>query len=138
MKRIRFLILALCVFAVLGMTQGCMQPGIREVKGRNIDIQIEDEKIIVMIKTRCKPETYGGGVRSISVIDTFSNSMIVLNDINNYYIRGDMIIIEIDKTDISEYLIGFNWISVLLIGRPQEIYDYKSDEFIFLAEEKKK
>ena len=49
--------------AVFGLTQSCFtigEIGPKRIKGTNIDVKIEEKKIIIKVQTRYKPETYIG------------------------------------------------------------------------------
>jgi hypothetical protein len=109
-----------------------MEPVLETIEGRNIDIQVENEKIIIMIKTRYEPETYKG-VKRIIVGDTlFSGYLLVLYPIIEHFVHEDMITIEIDRTYFTGRISVINSINVILDRRPLEEYNYNSNEFICL------
>jgi len=105
----------------------------RRVEGRDIELQIDAEKIIVRIQTRFRPESYMG-VHSVIVMgDILPNQLLKLYYSFSYYICGNMFVVEIDKLQITEWLDGFNAIAVSLLGRRFEIYTYRADDFIWLT-----
>ena len=156
MPRKPCLIPILLASAVFLLTPGCFTIGPKRIKGRNVAVQVTEEKIIIKIQTRYKPERYVG--RNVILANTvFPQSIIHLQPANEknmyegmmyhsyfgytipffeYYVREGRFVIEIGKEQIPDWFICFNMVAVIAIGVPQiEEYIYETDAVIWLSEE---
>jgi len=131
--------LVLLAIGAFGLTQGCLlisSAPPRRIEGRIAEVQVEEDRIIVRIRTILAPERYlGSGADWIRVADSlYSGEIVALrrNRVIEYYVYDGMFVVEIDKSLITRSLTGFNEIGILLRGGGRlENYVYESDEFIW-------
>ena len=142
-----FLMILMCSFS------SCFTIRPRTYKNKNIDIQVNEDKIIVKINTRRNPERYL--VNRVDLADNlfswrilnlypFNEEYIVDNRmyhpsfgyemrIFEFYIHEGKFVIEIDKMHIPDDLIGFNIVAVLFQS-PFEDYIYETGQLFYLWE----
>jgi len=149
MKRMQYLFSVLLSLILLGTTQNCVfsRPIPKTIKNSVTSIQIDEEKIIIRIQTRFRPELY-------SVHDIFFGNMLLENnqsyrqcaeyyahDISKHYVENDAFVIEMNTTTVARWCVQFNTVAVILFNgdrerwntRRLERYEYKSDEYILLG-----
>ena len=141
----------LATAAVFLLTPGCFTVGPKTIKGKNIDVRVTAEKIIIKVQTRYKPERYRG--RRVDLGNTlFLSPGLSLEPADEkymyegmmyhpyfgytipffeYYIHEGMFVIEIGKEQIPDDFAGFNIVTVTLIGTHNiEEYIYETDAVI--------
>ena len=152
MIRVQCSMLFFLMFIICSLSS-CFTIRPRTYKNRNIDIQVNEEKIIVKINTRRNPERYL--FNRVDLADNlFSWRTLNLYPFNEenivdsrmyhpsfgyemryfeFYIHEGIYVIEIDKIHIPDDLIGFNSIAILFQS-PFEYYIYETGELFYLWE----
>jgi len=140
--------------AVLGFMQSCETINPKIIKDRIVDVKVEEEKVIIMVRTRYNPKIYR--IRKVALVDKLLTGHTIRElspfkeeysyegvmyhpsfgyeiPFFEYYIHEGMFVIKIDKSHIPDEYVGFNFVSVLFQYK-FEYYYYETDKLINLSE----
>jgi hypothetical protein len=156
-KNLIHLFLTIVVF---GFTQSCLsfligeQMAPKTIKGKNVNVKLEENKIIIKVQTRYNPDKYT--VKDVRLTDNLSSirmASIFLNPIKEeyliegtmyhpffgdrilffeYYISDNNFVIEIDMSQIPDDFTCFNRIDITFDFK-FELYTYETNKLIYLS-----
>jgi len=147
------IIFNLFIVAVFVLTQSCFTVAPKQIRERNIDVQVNEDKIKIMVETCYNAKMYN--VREVTLVNTLQperwtilklypyNEELIFEGMMQhpsfgyrvhffeYYIHEGLYVIEINKLQIPNEFVSFNLIAVLFQS-PFEEYVYEMDELIHL------
>jgi len=104
------------------------------IEDRHIEVEVIEDKIVIRIQTRHNPESYWG-VHEVNIWDGVHSAGLRLFPVHEY-VDGNIFVVEVATSHITEWFMGFNLMEVRITGsRKNEVYRYRPSEFIWLIEE---